>query len=376
MIIRVENQLPDYAEKTYISSSVNAGGTAFPIKNINSARANWAIQIGETKEERSEILMTSGTNAGSILTTAASRYSHPADTPVYQIKYDTVVFMRSTSGTAGTATALANGTITITPDSKYTIFDDTTAAVTYAYKTKFRSSVSGDESSESDWFTPSGYSFFSRYTLRNRVRSGIKFMEDKVTDDDINGWIDEWGEQMNNAAVKVNKDYSIGTVLVGFGTNGRGTISSTDFRSVRKVEVTYDGVSYRNSNKIEVTDFDSRDRYQNVYPNHYYAGDNIICVKPEQSGGTIRLTYYTLYTPMNSDGDELPVSMRAYTSSFVNYAKSQARYTDEKDGSTFENQALAQKIDFVNEITPRDFTGVQFIELDEPIQGVAYVEYD
>lgn len=133
MIIKTLNVLDKTAPFSQTSADISATGT-IPIKNISQFYANWAIQIGKTGEEKSEVrVLTSSAPSGTtIITTANTSYDHPADTPVYSIKYDQVIFKRSTAGTAGTATALTNGTVTITPDSLYTLFDDTSGAATYA----------------------------------------------------------------------------------------------------------------------------------------------------------------------------------------------------------------------------------------------------
>jgi len=181
------------------------------------------------------------------LITGTTTYDHAADTPVYAIKFDQIIFKRSTSGTAGTATAMTDGTVTITPDSEYTIFDDTTGASTYAYRTQYRNSVSGETSSDSDWQTTEGFSFYSLAKIRDRVKRKL-FGNNIIQDDQtINDWINEWIESMNNVAIDVNKDYSYGTVDVAFGTSGLGTISTSNFKEVRRMWVTYNGTDYSQS---------------------------------------------------------------------------------------------------------------------------------
>jgi hypothetical protein len=59
------------------------------------------------------------------------------------------------------AAPIANGTINIQPDSQYTIFDDTTGTTTDAWKTYYRSSALSVITTESDWITSGGYSFYS-----------------------------------------------------------------------------------------------------------------------------------------------------------------------------------------------------------------------
>src|SRR3990167_8769498 len=156
MLIQSRNLLHENAPKTFLMNTEVAGTTVFRMRNTNGLAASWAIQIGETGEEQTEVLILSATTltAGTLGTsTAASRYEHPADTPCYGIKYNQVVFEVSTSGTAGTAVGLTDGKITYQPDSLYTIFDDTAGSSTYGYRTLFRNSVLSVNTTESDWIT-------------------------------------------------------------------------------------------------------------------------------------------------------------------------------------------------------------------------------
>ena len=54
----------------------------------------------------------------------------------------------------------------------------------------------------------------------------------------------EWLETLTGEAVKVNKDYLIGTVDIAHGTDGLGTVTSSDFVEVRRVWYTTDGENF------------------------------------------------------------------------------------------------------------------------------------
>ena len=77
---------------------------------------------------------------------------------------------------------------------------------------------------------------------------------------------------------------------------------------------------------------------------------------------------------MKNDNDTLPVPMRGYTKSFVDYNLAQAFL---KDGKLAEYQqkiveAQAAKQQFVTELVPRDKTGPTMITMVEPISGENY----
>ena len=373
-LIRVSNSLAQNSTKTFISSPVTAGGTSIPVQNVNTFTTNWAIQVGNTGEERAEIKLIDSVSGLNLRTTGTLTFDHPIDTPVYATKYDQVVFKRATAGTAGTVTPLSSGTVTIQADQPFTQLDDSSAQSGYAYKASFRNSITGDESSDSDWLAIEGYSFYSRAKLRERVREKLfdsSFIQD---DETINNWLNEWMEIMNNAAVNVNKDYSMGTVSVSFGTAGLGTITSADFKDIRKMEITYDGNNYYNADRIDQTDFQPNEVYLQSVPAYYPYGDNIFGVKPDGIAGTARISYYTQISPMDSDNDELPRVFRAYTKSFVDYALSQAYLVDNKPeiASMVEKNAIAQRNVFISQITPRSFSGARYIKEVEEIDANSY----
>lgn len=373
MIIKARNLLDQQASYSFLSNGEAAGGTALRVKNINSFAPSWAVQVGKTGEETTEIvkLGTATVSGTAINSIGTLRYSHPSDTPVYAIKYDQFIFKVSTSGTAGSATAITDGTVNITADSDYTQFDHTTGLSTYAYKVSYFNSVLADESTDSDWITPGGFTFYSLAKIRQRSKSKL-FDYSYITDDEtFDDWTNEWLEKLNNGANKVNKDYGLGTVDVAFGTAGLGTITSSDFVEIRKIEVTYNGANYKTASKIELTDFADNDTFSSEIPYYYYKGDNVIGVKPEEGGGTARIVYSSTRTALTNDADELPVVMRPYSKSFVNYNVAQAYYVDGKvnEGDRYMAMAEKDRLDFINEITPRSKTGVQTIKTIESIDG-------
>jgi len=348
MIIKVKNNLTEDAPKTYLSHA-EEGTTALRWKNYSGFTANWGIQVGETGEERTEVRVlgtaaVSGT-AGTI--TAATSYAHPADTPVYATKYDQIVFKRSTAGTAGTATAMTDGTITIQADSEFTQFDDTSGSATYGYRTCFRSSGLATNGSDSDWLTPSGHPFYSLGKLRERIRSKAPNSASLV-DDDIDDWTNEWLESLVNAAIDVNESYVIGTVDVAFsGTAQYGTIPGTaEFKGIRRADYTENGSDWYLMTKQELTDFLPSETFNETHPYYHMRGDEL-GRNPHSNSGTIRLKHYKLATYLDSAGDLLPVCARGYTKSFVQWGEAQAR---RKDGGA-ENIAEAEKLEA---LTPQD----------------------
>jgi hypothetical protein len=299
------------------------------------------------------------------------RFDHSIDVPIHQIHYNKIIFKRSTSGTTGTPTALTDGTVAITPNLLYTEFNDTSGAVTYAYKTQYLNSVSGDVSSESDWFIPGGPSYYSLQKIRQRGRSAIYDTSIIKSEDDLTDWTNEWIEQMTNKAVKANEAYSQGTTAYSFGTAGLGTVTEPLFKYATKVEITTDGVSYTKSTEIPMQSFSDIDVFSSNAPRHAWINDTVFQVLPKGAAGTVRMTLGKIGTPLSDDADELPQFLRGYTTGCVEYLQYRAYDLDQKDALADKhyNRYLRGQIEFVSEITPRDQTGVKTIEFEEELSG-------
>ena len=376
MIIKTDNNLTVDAPKTFLTFNEASGTSVLRWKNPGGFSASWAIQVGETGEEQSEVvLLGTSTPAGTAGTlTANTLYEHPADTPVYATKYNQVVFEVSTGGTAGTAAPITDGTITVDPGQTFTQFDHTSGSTSYAYRTYFRNSALNITTTESDWTISSGFSYYALSSIRNRTRSKL-WNSDFIKDVTIDYWINEWLEKMTNAGISVNQDYALGSTSVGFGTNGLGTISVSDFRGqVRRVWITYDGGQNNyQATKMTIREFIPDQQFSTTHPYFYMYGENVIGVKPEESGGTATVLYPQLFTPLQNDTDSLPISIRPYSKSFVDFGLAMSLYKDQKpqEAKSKEADAYAELEIFKTEIAPRAKTGPTMIQLVEPITGVS-----
>ncbi len=376
MLIRVQNNLDVNAPFTFFSVSKAAAVGTINVKNAAGFSANWAVQIGKTGEEKSEIkVLGTATPSGTSLLlsgTTVTSFEHPSDTPVYAIKWDKIVFEKSTTGTAGVASPITNGTISITPDSVFTQFDDTAAAGTAdAYRTYFLNSVTLDASSESDWITSDGFSFYSLAKIRERIKGKLfssKFLKD---DGQINDWINEWLEVMNNAIISVDKSYTMGTTSIAFGTAGYGTISVTDYRDLKRMWITYDGVNRYRAGKRDLSETFPNETFNEAHPFYEWQGDDIFKVLPSTTAGTAELTYYKRAPVLVNDTDEIPFAMRSYTNSFVNYGLAEAYFNDDKDekGRDYLGRAMSDKQLLITQSTPRDYTGVVTMEITNSVNG-------
>jgi hypothetical protein len=375
-VIKVANPRTDNIPKTQLAVGQASGVGTVYIKNANGFQANWGMQIGDSGQEQSEIVLAnaSAPSGTQIVLAANTVYEHPADTPVYALKFNQIVFEKSTSGTAGTATPITDGTVGITPDTwdysnevAFTQFDDTAAASTDAFRTRFRNSALTVNTSQSDWLTPTGFTFYSLARMRDRIK-GKLWNSSFVTDDQIDDWINEWKDEMVNALVSVNEDYALGTVDVGFGTAGLGTITTGDYKDVRRVWITTNSSDYYQSTKMNINDFLPNQTFSSTHPYHAWQGDTTFQIKPDGSAGTARLVFSRFGTQLVNETDELPHPLRPYTRSFVDFSLAHAFLKDNKVGEYRDKmgEALSAKNNFVTDISSRDKSGSKYIDINEP----------
>ncbi|MBU1092538.1 hypothetical protein KJ836_02635 [Patescibacteria group bacterium] len=370
MIIKVQNNQTINTQSSPLALSPAAAGTALTVKNISGFTDGWYAQVGENGGEKTEIKAISAAPSGSIVPVLALTYTHPVDTPVYSIKYDQIVFKVSTAGTAGTAVAITDGTVSITPDWQFTQFDHTSGSASYAYKTCYRDSAAGAVSPDSGWLTSGGYSQYTLAHMRNRVKG--KLSNNNIPDSDLDAWLNEWLENMNNAVVSVNEDYALGTATVTFsGTAQEGTITDADFKYVRKVEYS-EGSDTGIATKMEWADVEPTDLYLSSSPFYYMKDEKTIGRQPHTQSGTASITYYKLLDRLQDDTDELPIPLRGYTNSFVRWAQGQAlrRQENYSDASQMEISALNDLERFKQEISPRNKSGPEYINIVNAFQEV------
>lgn len=151
MLITAFNPSTDDLERTFLSQSYNLGVTSVEVKNNQRLNNNDRLLIGEMGLSQSEIVTAGSPNAnGTTTPIGATLFSHPADTPIYQLQFDQVKFYRSTTGSTGTFTLLATVNLDVTNADKVTTYNDNTAVAGYYYKVSMFNSVSLVESAQGD----------------------------------------------------------------------------------------------------------------------------------------------------------------------------------------------------------------------------------
>lgn len=197
MIITGFNPSTEGLEKTFISRAVGAGVTSLPVKNTDNFTATAKILAGEMGREHSEILTISSVTDTAIALSAGSSFSHSADDPVYELRYDKIKFYRSTTGVSGNYVEIAEVDIDVDNSDLTTKYDDTTGLSTYHYKISYYNSVTTQESELSDPIAGTGY---DRGTLGRAIDEFLREVKDEeqqfVTRQTLIDWANECNDDL------------------------------------------------------------------------------------------------------------------------------------------------------------------------------------
>ena len=137
------------------------------------------------------------------------------------------------------------------------------------------------------------------------------------------------------------------------------------------MDITTDGVNFYRATKKHTIDWFTNTTYMETHPYFAMEGDSVFRKLPYGTSGTARIAYYKLQNPLVDDIDELPVSMKAYTKSFVDYSLAQAYYLDNNAnmGDRFMGFANMEMNKFKIQIAPRSMSGPQTITFTDVLSG-------
>ena len=158
MNVTATNPEIDDLEKSFLANSYSLGATSIKVKNNDRFAVDDRIMLGEMGQEKTEVVTVSAVNAdGVTLTVGATIFEHSADDPVYVLRFDSVRFYRSTTGSSGTFSLLTTVDLDVDNANLKTIYDDTTGTTAYYYKISMYHSVSTLESAQTDAVQGSGW---------------------------------------------------------------------------------------------------------------------------------------------------------------------------------------------------------------------------
>lgn len=210
------------ATATFLTVDTALGVTSLTVKNISGFASNQVIIIGTTGNENCELIKTSTSlsPSGSTVTLAsATKFAHSAGSPVTIINFDQIEYGYSESLGDSISTLT---TLTITPDSIETKYNDT-AFTTGFYYARFKNSINSTFSPYSDDVPVLGYGpLTARSLIDNALQSINKKTSDVLTD--------EFGfMQLNNCTTEVIRELKRWSFLQKFNYKA-GTVHTATWR--------------------------------------------------------------------------------------------------------------------------------------------------
>jgi hypothetical protein len=377
MRIRAINPDLSKAPKTFLATATAASAATATVRNTSTFANNDYAQFGEPGEERTEIIkVTSVTAPNTFTTMGAAKFPHGVDTAIYKLVYNQVKFYRSIDG--GVTYPLLT-TIDIQPDQRETVYDDINAASTYYYKVSYYNQTSGIESTKSQPLIATGYTTFSLKKLEDRVLVLYPDREARFLQrGDLKDWINERYLMVQTDVNQLNKGYFSKSNNASPLSLVSGTYSyalPSDFVSLVKVEVSYDGTTYNRA-------FPMDERYSNpgmVYskdqPIYDFLDANIIFKPtPDSSSGKYKLWYY-YWAELSELTDEINASVRPFKDVLVLHALAMACYSGGKEdrGDRFMKRADELQSRLINRMKLRQqdetekvvMSDTSFLELEE-----------
>ena len=175
MIITAWNPETDGLEKTFLTATAQSNANSFKVQNADRIPTGSLIMLGEMGMEQTEVLTTaSGATNTTLSTTGNSKFSHAPDEPVYKLRYDKVMFYRSTAAD-GTYTLIATVDIDVDNRNLKTEYQDLLGSGTSFYKTKFINSLTSEETEFSDYISAQGY---QKDTIGKVIDSVVRRVKD------------------------------------------------------------------------------------------------------------------------------------------------------------------------------------------------------
>lgn len=369
MRIRALNPNLTNAPKTLIATAIAAAATAITVKNTNGFVANDYVQVGETGAEKTEIIkLTTVTSPDSFAVTSALKYAHGVDTPLYGLLYNQVRFYRSTD--AGVNYSLLT-TVDITSDQATTIYNDTTAASTYWYKTAFYNSTSGVISSYSQPIIATGYTSYSLKKLEDQVLVLYPDKEERLLKrEDLKNWINARYLDIQADLRELDQGYFLKDNESSLASLTSGTSKytlPTDFYALKRCEVAYDGTTYYTAGPYNLRKWETSTVFEKTRPVYDFIGNTIwFRPTPDNSSGKYKLFYW--YTDeLEYLTDEIDQTVRVFKDVLILHALAMACYAGKQEtrGDRFIKRADELQAKLVNRLGRRQSQETQKVEIED-----------
>ena len=371
MILQVSNFDISNAITTFLSSPAVTGATALTVKNTAGFVDKQFLAVGDIGDEKTEIVQISATvTSDTSLTISALKFDHSVDTQVTYLKFNQIKFFRSTDG-GTTYNPLATTTLQV--DRLITTYDDTSAQPTYFYKSQFYNSFNAQLSTVSAVMPGTGYPWYALVTLQDRILDLFPDPKEQVLDrGQMTDWINEEYRKLVSLASKIDQGIFLKsneiapTALIA---NQKSYALPDDFKSLKKIEIALDGVTYYRAYPQQVG-FGFPDMvYDQTAPIYVLVSNNVeFRPTPLTNSGLYKIWYYYMPTPLKDDTDTVDLALRPYLDALISHALARGKQKDKKydEAAYWDQETVKSEVAMVNELQGRSTTDIpRFVDVSD-----------
>lgn len=386
MILTVDNPETTDLEKSYLANPYTAGTTSIEVKNNDRFVANDRIMLGEMGHEKTEVVTVSAVNAnGTTITTGATLFDHPADTPVYKLRFDQAKFYRSTDGIDGTYSVVSTQALDVDNANLTTIYDDVSGLSTYYYKMTVYHSISAVESEYSDPIGGTGWRREQVGAIIDEILQEVGDQQEQhVTRSEMLGYFNDVNDDLQTAAAKPYNFLHTRTTLtktagqnyINFpvDSNGKQTMwkfdrldynytdGTTDMTSTLRV---YPAEEFRNIFSDNTNDSVTQtDSIKGISLDTAVNRFRLSNFPATTEGAAFYLYYWKYFNTINSEGDIIetptPRIYKLYCKAMFYRKRAYADLTLDNQAQSYMNDYLREKASFKaldrkDQGTPRSF---------------------
>lgn len=228
IILECDNRpLLNGAKYTYLSDNIASGVTSLTVLNATDSdfAANAYLLLGQFGSEDAEIVQAFSVNSstGVIVTTTATKFSHPESARVTVLPYNQVVFYHTSTSTfdIDSALELTVPAIAIQPSDWFTTYSDEVRSTGYGWYT-FHNQATDVYSQESNGIPYAGFESDTTENIISDFYSMLGNKEQKlVTREDALSWASEGYGILKKKLNLTNTEYSgsaVSTFTIVSGT--------------------------------------------------------------------------------------------------------------------------------------------------------------
>ena len=349
--VEISNPKVDRDNETFLSEAHAKAVTTINVKNGIGLDDTGLVLIGEAGVDRAEIAIVSAADADT-LTVTATKFPHPANTPVKIIKYNKVKIYVSTTGVGGTYTL--DSTINITPDRIVTIFYDSDGDSAFFYRVTFFNSDKSWETPQSSPIPGTGITFHSLKRMGERVMVVFNDKAQKVLKPlQIYDWLNEINQKLELVAIRADKNYIITPLATQvFSSDESKYPKPNNFFHLRRMDVSYESgtpdSSFKKAARTQINTGQPTLTYNANDPYYYDEGDNWV-FRPTPTAGGYRAWYIPIPVVLDSPTDEPRTFLKPYTHIYTNYCLMRAyeKYRMTEDAIYYDRKVRTDLVDLI-----------------------------